>query len=316
LTPEIFAEWLRRQGYRVIRTESSYWYNQGPRIYQAFPYHWTIQPSEKELRELLLRERAIGIRYSSPLDTENGKVSYHVIFDSGPYNLEILSAKVRNYIRRGQKHCRVERISIERLAREGWKLQNDTLKRQNRIGAMNESRWQRICLAAKDLAGFEAWGAIMQGELGASIMIARINDACYILYHQSYRQYFNYYVNNALSYAVSHELLSRDGVRTIFYGLHSLDAPASMDKFKFRMGYRAKPVRQRIVFHPWLSPFFNRASHAVVYQLLRWRAGHPALAKVEGMLRFCLDGKLPLEEQPWPPVLQQQLKERKINPIE
>ena len=312
MSPEIFAEWLRRQGYRVIRTESSYWYNQGPRVYQAFPYHWTIQPSEKELRELLTREKAIALRYSLPLDMENGKFSYHVILDGGPYNLEILNANARSNIRRGQKYSKVQRISMDRLAREGWKLQEDTLRRQHRIGILNETQWHRLCHATKDLRGFEAWGAIVQGELGASILITRVDDTYYMLYPQSHSQYLNYHVNNTLSYAVSSELLSRDGARIIFYGLHSLDAPASMDQFKFRMGYRAKPVRQRIVFHPWLSPVFNRASHAVVHQLLRWGISHPALAKVEGMIRFYLDGKLPLKEQPWPAVLQQEVKERAL----
>ena len=290
----------------MIRTQSSYWYNQAPRIYQAFPYHWSIEPSEKELRDLLITERAIGLRYSLPLDMENGKVSYHVIFDGGPYNLAILNANARSNIRRGQKYCKVERISMDRLAQEGWKLQEDTLKRQHRTGISNETQWQRLCLAAKDLLGFEAWGAIVQGELGASILTTRVDDTYYMLYPQSHRQYLNYHVNNALSYAVSNELLSREGVRAIFYGLHSLDAPASMDEFKFRMGYRAKPLRQRIVFHPWLSPCFNGASHAVVHQLLRWRVSHPALAKVEGMVRFYLEGKLPLEEQRWPGVLHQE----------
>ncbi|MGH9954931.1 MAG: hypothetical protein ACRD39_04640, partial [Nitrososphaeraceae archaeon] len=206
--------------------------------------------------------------------------------------------------------------SMDRLAQEGWKLQEDTLKRQHRIGILNETQWQRLCLATKGLLGFEAWAAIVQGELGASILTARVDDTYYMLYPQSHSQYVNYHVNNTLSYAVSNELLSRDGVRRIFYGLHSLDAPASMDEFKFRMGYRAKPVRQRIVFHPWLSRFFNRGSHAVVHQLLRWKPSLPALAKVEGMIRFYLDGKLPLEEQPWPPVLDQQWKERALNPME
>ena len=37
MNSETFAEWLRRQGHRVYRTASSYWYEAGPRVLQAFP---------------------------------------------------------------------------------------------------------------------------------------------------------------------------------------------------------------------------------------------------------------------------------------
>ena len=50
MNPEIFAEWKRRQGYQVLQTASSYWFNQGPRVFQAFPYHWVIEPTEKDVR--------------------------------------------------------------------------------------------------------------------------------------------------------------------------------------------------------------------------------------------------------------------------
>jgi hypothetical protein len=93
-------------------------------------------------------------------------------------------------------------------------------------------------------------------------------------------------------------------VRSILYGLHSLDAPPSVDEFKFRMGYTAKAVRQRVVFHPWLRPAFNPLSHAAVRGLRKWLPGSPLLAKAEGMLRFYLQGRLPLELQQAPPPLQ------------
>jgi hypothetical protein len=78
-------------------------------------------------------------------------------------------------------------------------------------------------------------------------------------------------------------------IRAILYGLRSLDASASADEFKFRLGYVPKPVRQRVVFHPWLTPCINRVSHAAVRTLLKLTSGKPTLAKVEGMMRFYLE---------------------------
>ena len=108
------------------------------------------------------------------------------------------------------------------------------------------------------------------------------------------------YVNNALNFVVTQTLLGRPGVRSVLYSLHSLDAPASMDQFKFRMGYRAKPVRQRVIFHPWLSPMMNAASHALLRLALALRPGHPLLSKAEGMLRFYLQAR-PAAAQPMAP---------------
>jgi hypothetical protein len=76
-----------------------------------------------------------------------------------------------------------------------------------------------------------------------------------------------------------------------------------VDEFKFRMGYTAKPVRQRVVFHPWLRPLFNSASHTVLKAGLRLNPGNPTLSKVEGILRFYLQGRLPISRQTLPPPL-------------
>ena len=52
MNAEIFAEWLRRQGMQVHRTDSTFWCEASSRAYQAFPYHWVIQPAEAKLRLL------------------------------------------------------------------------------------------------------------------------------------------------------------------------------------------------------------------------------------------------------------------------
>jgi hypothetical protein len=69
---EIFAEWLRRQGHQVERTESSYWVNRATRVYLAFPYHWLIQPAEAELQEFIQSRQALSLRYSTSLEMPVG----------------------------------------------------------------------------------------------------------------------------------------------------------------------------------------------------------------------------------------------------
>ncbi len=300
MTPEIFAEWFRLQGQCVYRTPSTYWVENAPRVYQAFPYEWIISPPEAELTDFLYQHRAIVLRYSAPYENPQGMVSYHVVNDPEKVELEQLGKKARYDVRKSLAHFTFGTVSLQRLAAEGWSMRADTLMRQGRTKAETLSRWQKLCESAGSLPGFEGWAAYQNDRLCASLIAYIDQGCCRILYQQSKTEDLLNCVNNGLLYSFTKEITQRLGERAIFYGLHSLDAPQSVDAFKFRMGYIAKPVRQRVVFHPLLRPFANSVTYAALGQAHRWRPGNPILAKAEGMLRFYLQGLRPLDEQEWP----------------
>ena len=300
MTPDIFAEWLRRRGQRVIRTANSYWVESGPRVFQAFPYHWIIEPAEEELLDFFRAQKAIGGRYSTPITTAEGCVSYHASYEAATYDFEDLSKWARKNTKRGLTRCSVEPISFDRLSDEGWELQHDTLNRQGRKLKFTKVDWQKICITARDLPGFEAWGALVGKQLAASVITFQMDNCCYMLYQQCHHLFLTDHVNNALSYCVTHTMIQRPSIKSILYGLHSLDAPASVDEFKFRMGYTARPVRQRVVFHPLVAPIANPLAQAGLKAVQKLFPGSAALAKAEGMLRFYLQGRRPLAEQDWP----------------
>jgi hypothetical protein len=302
LNTETFAEWMRRQGHKIYHTDSSYWYDAGPHVLQAFPYHWLISPSQEEIRDLFHMHHIISLRYSTPLDSDYGKISYHIVLRN-PYNMDMLRAQARNGVKRGIKHCRMEQISFERLAIEGWILQKDTLDRQNRLKSMTQAEWERICRSALDLPGFEAWAAISDGELAAALIVCQIDNVWCVPYALSHRNFLKDHVNNALFYCVSCDLLERDGVDEIFFTVQSLDAPPTVDDFKLRMGLIPEPVRQRVDFHPWLRPAATYPAHQFLVRLLQYNESNPVIAKAEGMLRFHVEGQKPLVDQHWPECL-------------
>jgi hypothetical protein len=305
MSAKVFAEWLRRRGYRVIRTPSSYWHETSPHVYQAFPYHWVIEPEEKELSQLLRANQAIALRYSTPATAPKGKLSYHVVCEDPAYDLGSLRRQARQNVRRGLRYASVEPILFSRLATEGWNLRRDSLERQGRADAETEEWWRRLCTSAQDLPGFEAWGAIHEGELVASFLAFTCDDCFTLPHEQSASAHLRHRVNNAIFYGVTHQAIQRENINSVFFCLHSLDAPPSVDEFKFRMGYTARPVRQRVVFHPFLAPLLNRASHTMIKQILNRYPNHAKLSKTEGMLRFYLDGKLPANDQNMPVCLTQ-----------
>ena len=307
MNAEIFAEWMRRQGHTIYRTASSYWYDAGPHVLQAFPYHWLITPAEKELRELMLKHAVIALRYSAPLDSPAGMVSYHVVLHT-PYDLTALKSKARNGVKRGLEHFRIEQISFERLATEGWALQHDTLVRQDRLRSMKQEEWERLCRSADGLQGFEAWAATSDGELGGALILCRIGDTFNVPYAMSRSCCLRDHVNNALFYSVSCELLQREGITGIFFTVQSLDAPANIDEFKSRMGFEFKAVRQRVEFHPFARPFVTSKLHTRAKKLLQRDPSNPFLTKAEGMLHFHLEGRHSISEQTWPECLANEKK--------
>ena len=303
MNPENFAEWLIRRHYKVFRTESSYWFEQGPRVYQAFPYHWIIQPARDELRMLFKGHHAIGLRYSTSMDSNEGASSYHVVLEQKDYGISGISKKSRHDVEKGLKNFRFGPIEFEQLAQnDGWELRFATLVRQGRAGAETMDWWRKLCLSAVGLPGFEAWSAVSESnELAASLIAFTCDDCVSILYHQSHTEHLSNGVNNALAYTFTQKKIQDR--KWMFYGLHSLDAPASVDAFKFRMGYSAKPVRQRVVFHPVIAPFFNSISHAFLRTAHYFIPSNGLIAKSEGLTRFYLQGKLPINKQPGVPAL-------------
>jgi hypothetical protein len=300
VTADVYSEWLRRQGGHVIRTASSYWHSNGLRVYQAFPYHWLIHPPQEEISELFFRDHVVAVRYSTSPDALVGYPSYHLVYERPTYDFEDLGQWARKNVRRGLRNCVVEPISFERLVEDGWALRLDTLDRQGRRLKISFNAWKKRCLAGAGLPGFEAWGALVRGQLAAFLLSGRMEDCCYLLYQQCHRNYLREHVNNALGFAVTKALIGRQGVRSVFYGLQSLDAPSSVDEFKLRMGYAAKPVLQRVVFHPFFSPFVNRLSYVVLRYLAKLQPRSAIFSKAEGLTRFYLMRNDPRKKQQVP----------------
>lgn len=303
MTVENITEWFRRQNHRVAYTESSYWFDASPLVYQAIPYHRLITPSDDELRNFFSKNKAIAIRYSAPLDHPEGQLSYHVIYDKTNYELSDLPKKARHDVTKGLQYASYETIPLSRLANEGWNLRKETLMRQGRQNAETKRFWETLCLSADGLSSFEAWGALHEGQLVSALLACTIDDTVNIYYQQSLTRHLKFGINNALTFVFTHEVLKRAGIRTIFYGLHSLDAPSSVDSYKFRMGYIPKPVRQRVVINPQIAPLIRPFTHTLIKALMKILPQVPQIAKAEGMARFYLQGKQAISEQEWPDIL-------------
>lgn len=291
MSPEIFAEFLNRQGHRVVQTDSCYWYNARPGFYFYFPYHRLIRPNTEELSHVFRGQHCVGVRFFTPLE-DVGRTSYNIICSDKQYDLPAVEAKARNQTRRGLENFEIKQIEVKELAHLGNQLNSETLARQGRDpSAHDEHQWGAYCRAATGLDGFDAWGAFTQGVLAAFMMGFQMEDHYTILHQSSSTEHLRLYPNNALVFAVTKLKLSLPEVNAVFYGPQSLDAPESLDTFKFRMGYRQVPMKQRIVFNPLLEPFVGGSLHKCVKLALKTRPQSNTLRKFEAIIRFYLEAE-------------------------
>lgn len=300
---EAFAGWLRGRGYRVVKTASSHWYEAATRIYQSFPYHSVIEPSEEEIQRLLRQTRAIALRYSRPFSQQRGALSYHVVYRAPEYDLTTIAKRTRSCVRRGLESCTVEPITFQQLAEDGWALRRDTLLRQGRARAETEDSWRQLCLSAAGIPAFEAWAAVRNGTLSATLLGFTCGDCVSILFQQSRTDELPHMVNHALTFLFTKEVIGRPSINRVFYGLHSLDAPDSVDYYKFGMAYEPQKVLQRVEFHPGVAPLVNRLSLRALTGLARLQSGSPRLTKARGMVEFYLQGRMPFDLRPTPGAL-------------
>jgi hypothetical protein len=102
------------------------------------------------------------------------------------------------------------------------------------------------------------------------------------------------YPNNALLFYATEEMLVRRQVPAVTFGLESLEPVGPLDQFKFAMGFRPRPIRQRVIFHPLVRILLRRDAVRAVFRRWTDRRGADAVfwRKAAGLLRFAEEGGL------------------------
>lgn len=288
-----YVRFLEAIGHRVVTTPSASFYDASRFFYMSTPPHREYEPREEDVRHVLRRLPCLGLRYAAPLQSR-GKLSYQIVCDNRQYGLEALSANVRSKVRRGLKRCTVGPVPFDVLATAGRQAHADTLARQQRAGVLDGERWDLFWKAAQQTEGFEGWGAWVEDRLAAFLVSVTFEDAVEFLLARSCSDDLGAYPNNALIYRVTEEMLVRRGVPEVTFGLESLEPVGPLDQFKFSMGFRTRPLRQRVVFRPLLAALLRQAPvRAALHRWTERQAPEDGFwRKAAGLLRFAEEGGL------------------------
>lgn len=285
------AHFLACTGHRVLRGAGAHWYDASPGFFLSLPSHRLLTPSIDGLQALLRHQPIAGIRFPAPLDGP-GKLSYQIVCDTGGYGLDSLSGNARSKVRRGLRRCAVTPVAFATIAAEGVAADRDTLARQGRAVRLPGPAWQRHWEAAAGTAGMEGWAAYVGDTMAAFLISVQFDDSVEFLLARSRSDCLDAYPNNALIFEVAREMLGRRGLRQVTFGLESLEPVGPLDRFKFGMGFRAAPLRQRVVFHPLLRALLQpRTARAWFCRYAEARGAASGFwRKALGLLRFAEAG--------------------------
>ena len=280
------AEFFDRIGQRAIRSESSWWHEVQSHVLLSFPYHKLIEPGEDEINQLFRKYNLRAIRYPTPLDAF-GFPSTMELNSNREYELSCLHSTARRQTRQGLKNCTVEEIDFDSLAEHGLALNQDTAKRQGRQSLFaNADYWHRYCQAAKDTPGFTAWGAMVGEELGSYVIAAVFDGWVNCLQSNSSSALLDKRPSNALLFEMTRHYLRDVPGLQICYGIGSLEDLPQLDRFKVRMRWELKPIKQRIVFSKKIRCIFSLAQEPCLKVLGRIFPKSYTVRKTSAMIRL------------------------------
>jgi hypothetical protein len=251
----------------------------------SFPFHRPLDAETLDYRAILGRDGWIARHACLP---NQGRPSYILVCDKEDYDLSALDGKARNQTRRGLENCNVEQIEFNDLVTFGTAIDRDTLKRQGRrIPKEHDRYWHRYYREAARAEGAEAWGAFVDGGLAAFLIAFTMERWTNILIVRSSRSTLRKYPNNALFFTYLKSTLARPDIQAVSIGLESVQRGMdTLDRFKTAMGFRKKPIAQRIEITPRIDRRIAKWTARHTPKLLKHFDNNELIGKLSGMLTW------------------------------
>jgi hypothetical protein len=282
MTSDQILSFFASRGSNVFKTASCGWYNDyhQTQLYQSFPMHRLIEPTEDEVRNVFAKARgARAIRFLTSTSAK-GHDSF-IWIRKAPYDLDNISANTRSRVRRGLKRFEIRSLPFEQLVKQAWEAHRDTASRHGD----SEPSSLGLDPVLDKCDAYEAWGAFADNSLAAFVVTMSVESWTEVLVNRSVSAHASSYANNALIFSVVKALLARPNTEVVSYGIEGLIAADSLDRFKKSMGFVQLPVRQRIVLSPALRPLMNPITAAPIAALASLMRNYPRVQRLAGFCR-------------------------------
>ncbi len=291
--PEWVAS-LRDHGMRPYYASSGHaWVRFHRWAFMRYPPNDTSPVESAEASELFRGAGAPVIshhRYPRGCETPNA-ILY--LCRDREYDISKLSANNRSKVRRGLKRLIVRQVTPFEVARTGYASYADTCKRNGITPISHEAfvaKWQ----GGERKPSREIWAALAGDEIAALGVVHLCGHWAEIASTSSADAHLHDYPNHALFYTLLRDLMHRDGVESVSYGLSSVQAASNRDTlhhFKLSVNLEAIPVVRSIGVNPILRPVINTGTRAVARALERRFPGAILVRTARGALDLMTEGE-------------------------
>lgn len=284
---------LQNQGRSLYYSKSGHvWLRVHKWTFMRFPPHDVAPVSKAEERELFFKAMApIISHHYLPDSNETANAILYLCRDK-EYDISKLSPNNRSKVRRGQKRMEVRKATLQEIAQTGYFCYYDTCTR-NGITPMSENAYQAKWQNGKERPFREMWAAFAGDEIAAIGEVWICGKWAELLSTQSANKYLKDYSNHALFYTIIHDLMHRDEIESVSYGLSSVQPNSKKDSlhhFKLSVNLEAIPVVRKIRINPFLRVAVNPATLAGVRMLERMLPNERHVLAARGALELVMNG--------------------------
>jgi hypothetical protein len=248
-----FIELHNKSGYK-IRTIHGNYFKTGILKCYSWPFNYRISMNDRIIKHLKWRYPITIIC------TEAAKKNTcEFVLKAETYDINRFPAKKRNDIRQSLKIYRFERPDLSDLLNTGFKINKQSLGRQNREDRIlsDFKRWSNYIglLYAHDDVIF--WGAYLAEKMVGYLIVFKIDNRYSIHIAFIDRQLSgNASPMNGMIFSLVNQLIKDKGSVDISYGGYYFSPIPALNKFKKSMLFEAVPASRVFIVNPVLLFFF------------------------------------------------------------
>jgi hypothetical protein len=269
-----YIDWLKDRRHLIFEGGGTYWKLYHHALIPASPKPEPIELDSHEANKLLEKSGALFLRYFSRRYEQPTAFWYTACHE---YDLMKLSGNTRSHVRRGHKHCRVERVDATWLADNGYPCFQAAFSRYRNTRPESREDFNDMCRGS--IGGpFEFWAAFVGNELAGFAKCAVGHDYSALTVFKLDPRFLSLYSSSALQDAILRTYVCEQK-KTITIGFRNVAHDTDVHEFLLRFGYRHIYCDLKIHYRPMVRALVN-----VLYPF-RLAMGRAAESRFSGRIK-------------------------------
>ena len=255
-TEEEFAKLRKKGNKRFVYHQGRYWAELSSGFYQ--PIHLLSRLEDKQATQ----PKFICWGFRSALSEQdqkaaNGSIAVHLLSDISHYDLQSLSSKRRNHVRRCRKRAKIVQIIGSQLLQEqGYEVITSALKRTAYRDVPSKNDYVASFTSNLIPKNRLVLGGLIENKLGGYLEGYAIDGTAYIQNIHIATEALPSNIGTGLVFDFVQVCIRSGNIHEIVYGQHSRE-DSKLCVFKEGMGFPAKHIPAKVKINPVIGKFIN-----------------------------------------------------------